>query len=93
MHDVYYNYYRLGMDKLYEDDNKARTEMLNVLNLLDNFNKDNPNTMVNQFFFQGKFTELINIFSKAIPQDKSRARELLVTLDLTNANKYQDQLK
>lgn len=93
MHDVYYNYYRLGMDQLYEDDNKARTEMLNVLNLLDNFNKDNPNTMINQFFFQGKFTELINIFSKAVPQDKTRARELLVTLDLTNANKYQDQLK
>ncbi|MFT3908605.1 MAG: DUF4835 family protein [Ferruginibacter sp.] len=93
MHDVYYNYYRLGMDKLYDDDTKARTEMLNVLNLLDNFNKDNPNTMVNQFFFQGKFTELINIFSKALPQDKSRAKELLVKLDLTNANKYQDQLK
>ncbi len=93
MHDVYYNYYRLGMDKLYEDDTKARTEMMNVLNLLDNFNKDNPNTMVNQFFFQGKFTELINIFSKAVPQDKSRARELLTKLDLTNANKYQEQLK
>lgn len=93
MHDVFYNYYRLGMDKLYEDDTKARSEMLNVLNLLDNFNKDNPNTMVNQFFFQGKFTELINVFSKATPADKARAKELLVKLDLTNANKYQDQLK
>ncbi len=93
MHDVFYNYYRLGMDKLYEDDTKARSEMLNVLNLLDNFNKDNPNTMVNQFFFQGKFTELINVFSKASPADKARAKELLVKLDLTNANKYQDQLK
>lgn len=93
MHDVYYNYYRLGLDKLYDDENKARTEMLNVLNLLDNFNKDNPNTMINQFFFQGKFTELINIFLKAVPQDKSRALELLTKLDLTNANKYQEQLK
>lgn len=93
MHDVFYNYYRLGMDKLYEDDTKARSEMLNVLNLLDNFNKDNPNTMVNQFFFQGKFTELINVFSKATPADKARAKELLVKLDLTNANKYEDQLK
>lgn len=93
MHDVYYNYYRLGLDKLYEDDTKARAEMMNVLNLLDNFNKDNPNTMINQFFFQGKFTELINIFIKATPQDKSRALELLVKLDLTNSNKYQEQLK
>ncbi|MEO8770992.1 MAG: DUF4835 family protein [Ferruginibacter sp.] len=93
IHDVYYNYYRLGLDKLYEDDAKARAEMINVLNLLDNFNKDNPNTMVNQFFFQGKFTELINIFSKAAPADKSHALELLTKLDLTNANKYQEQLK
>ena len=93
MHDIYYNYYRLGMDNLYEDDAKARAEVMNVLNLLDNFNKENPNTMINQFFFQGKFTELINIFSRALPQDKARARELLVKLDLTNANKYQDQLK
>lgn len=93
MHDVYYNYYRLAMDKLYEDDTKSRAEMMNVLNMLDNFNKDNPNTMVNQFFFQGKFTELINIFSKALPQDKSRALELLSKLDLTNANKYKEQLK
>lgn len=93
MHDVFYNYYRLGMDKLYEDENKSRTEILNVLNLLDGFNKDNPNTMINQFFFQGKFTELVNVFAKAPPGDKARARELLIAMDLTNANKYQDQLK
>ena len=35
MHDVYYNYYRLGMDKLYEDENAARAEVMNVLNLLN----------------------------------------------------------
>ena len=34
MHDIYYNYYRLGMDKMYEDENGARAEILNVLNLL-----------------------------------------------------------
>jgi len=93
MHDVYYNYYRLGMDKLYEDENAARTELLNVLNLLNNFNTDNPNTMINQFFFQGKSTELIKVFTKAKPQDKARAMELLPKLDLTNSGKYKDELK
>ncbi len=93
MHDVYYNYYRLGMDKLYEDENAARTEMLNVLNQLETFNAENPNTMINQFFFQGKSTELIKIFSKAKPQDKARAAEILAKLDLTNAGKYKDELK
>lgn len=93
MHDVYYNYYRLGMDKLYEDENVSRTELLNVLNLLNSFNTENPNTMINQFFFQGKSTELIKIFSKAKAMDKARASELLQKLDLTNATTYKEQLK
>lgn len=93
MHDVYYNYYRSGMDKMYEDQNMARVELLNVLNLLNNFNTENPNTMINQFFFQGKSTELIKVFSKAKPQEKAKALELLPKLDITNAGNYKEQLK
>lgn len=93
MHDIYYNYYRTAFDRMYEDENMARAEMLNVLNLLTNFNNDNPNTMINQFFFQGKTTELIKIFSKAPPQDKARASELLQKLDVTNSNRYKSELK
>jgi hypothetical protein len=93
MHDVYYNYYRMGMDKLYDDENNARMEILNVLNLLSNFNNDNPNKMINQFFFQGKSSELIRIFTKAPQQDKARASELLQKMDITNAAKYKDELK
>ena len=93
MHDVYYNYYRLGMDKLYEDENSARAEVMNVLNLLNNFINDNPNKMITQFFFQGKSTELIKIFAKAPQQDKARVSEMLQRLDITNAAKYKDELK
>ncbi|MBK8521659.1 MAG: DUF4835 family protein [Ferruginibacter sp.] len=93
MHDVYYNYYRLGMDKFYEDENSARAEVMNVLNLLNNFIIDNPNKMISQFFFQGKATELVKIFAKAPQQDKARASEMLQRLDITNAAKYKDELK
>jgi hypothetical protein len=90
INDIYYNYYRLGLDKFYEDENAARAEMMNVLNLLAVFNNDNPNTMINQFFFQGKANELAKLFSKAVPQDKARAVELLSRLDITNANIYKE---
>ncbi|MCY7291176.1 MAG: DUF4835 family protein [Ferruginibacter sp.] len=93
INDVYYNYYRLGLDKFYEDENAGRIEILNALNLLGVFNNENPNTMINQFFFQGKSNELIRIFSKALPQDKAKAAELLSRLDLTNANSYKEVLK
>ncbi len=93
MNDVYYNYYKLGLDKFYEDENAGRAEILNAINLLGVFNNDNPNTMINQFFFQGKSNELIRIFAKALPQDKAKAAELLARMDLTNANSYKEGLK
>lgn len=93
IHDVVYNYYRNGMDKLYDQEAIARTQILNALNLLNTFNSDNPNTMILQFFFQGKTQELIRIFSKAAPQDKSRALDFLQRLDVSSATEYQNQLK
>ena len=93
MHDIMYNYYRLSLDKMYEDENSARAQMMSVLNLLNNFNSDNPNTMINQFFFQGKSNEFIRIFSKAPQQDKMRASELLQKMDITNAARYKNELK
>jgi hypothetical protein len=93
MHDIFYNYYRKAGDKLYEDENVARTEMMNVLNQLSSFNADNGNTMINQFFFQGKANEIIKIFSKAAPQDKARASEILQKVDVTNAARYKEELK
>jgi len=93
VHDAIYSYYRQGMDKLYDEEANARIQILNVLNLLNNLNTENPNTMIMQFFFQGKTQELINVFSKASPPDKSRALEFLQKLDVPNAPKYKKALK
>jgi len=92
-HDAIYDYYRLGMDNLYEQEANARTQILNVLSLLNTFNIQNPNTMILQFFFQAKTQELIQIFSKANPADKAKALDFLKRLDVSSATKYQDQLK
>ena len=78
---------------MYDDETNARAEILTTLNLLNNFNSDNPNTMINQFFFQGKSNELIKIFSKAPQQDKIRASDLLQKMDITNATRYKEELQ
>ena len=93
IHDVIYNYYRTGLDKLYDEEANARIQILNALSLLNTFNIENPNTMILQFFFQAKTDEMIKIFSKANPPDKSRALEFLQKLDVSSASRYQDQLK
>lgn len=93
MHDVLYTYYRLGMDKMYEDEISGRREILNALSLLNTYNTENPNTMILQFFFQGKSQELIRIFSKASPVEKAKALDLLQRLDISSATQYKEQLK
>jgi hypothetical protein len=93
IHDAYYGFYRMGMDKLYEDELGARAQIINVLSLLNTFNNDNPNTMILQFFLQGKTQELIKLFSKSSPPEKLKALEFLQRLDISNASKYNEGLK
>lgn len=93
IHDAIYQYYRSGMDKMYEDVNAARRGVLESLQSIDNINSDVPNSMIVQFFFQGKANEFVKIFSKANGADKSRALELLVKLDVSNTALYKQELK
>ncbi|HTN05425.1 DUF4835 family protein [Agriterribacter sp.] len=93
LHDAYYAYYRLGMDKMYEDENEARQQILNGLNHLNTLGTDNRNLMALQFFFLGKSEELSKLFKKSPPQERVRASELLQRLDITNAGVYKQELK
>lgn len=90
MHDAIYAYYRSGFDKFYENETEGRNGILGALSYLNTINTENPNSMVLQFFFQGKSNELVKIFSKAEPEMKTRARNFLVKLDLTNASAYKE---
>lgn len=93
IHTVYYEYYRNGIDQIYDSENTARTNILATLEGLQEFNRENPNTMINQFFFQGKAIELIQLFSKAEASQRIAARTLLSKIDLTNSTKYNEDLK
>lgn len=90
VHDAIYSYYRNGMDQLYENENAGRNGILNCLNYLSTVDKETPNSMIIQFFFQGKSTELVKIFSKANKDIKDRALSQLLKLDVTNARFYNE---
>jgi len=93
IHDFYYAYYRKGLDKMYEDENAARQEILTALMILENINRETPNLMIIQFFMLGKSAELIGIFKKADAATRNKVIELLVKLDVSNANKFKQELK
>lgn len=93
IHDVIYGYYRNGLDNLYDKEAEARTGILDALIQLQSFGKENPNTMIQQFFMQGKYQELVGIFKKAPSAEKAKAAELLSELDVINAAKYKEELR
>jgi hypothetical protein len=93
IHDAYYSYYRSGLDQMYDKDAEGRAAVLNTLNMLNTVNTETPNTMVMQFFFQGKSGEISKIFQKSPPDEKSRALDLLMKLDISNINKYKQDLQ
>lgn len=93
IHDIIYGYYRKGLDNMYDKEAEARVAVINALIQLQAFGKENPNTMIQQFFMQGKYLELVGIFKKATAGEKAKAVEVLSELDVVNAPKYKEELR
>jgi hypothetical protein len=90
IHDALYAYYRSGLDLFYENENEGRNGVLSSLNLLNTLNTENPNSMIMQFFFQGKSSELVKVFSRANSDIKTRAKDILTRIDITNTAAYKE---
>jgi Domain of unknown function (DUF4835) len=93
VHDALYNYYRLGLDQMYDKEIDGRNAILNTLNQLNTVNTETPNTMIIQFFFIGKGIEIAGIFKKASFDEKQRALDVLTKIDIGNANLYKQYLQ
>lgn len=90
IHDALYAYYRAGLDVFYENEQEARKGVLTCLNHLNTLNNENPNSMIMQFFFQGKSAELVRMFSRADADLKTRAKDILTKVDITNMASYKE---
>ena len=93
VHDIIYTYYRDGLDNMYSDMQTARVNVLSSLSALQDFNRQNPNTMIAQFLVQGKSQEYIGIFKNGDPQSRTQASQILSKIDISNANVYKEQMK
>jgi len=93
IHDIIYSYYRDGLDKMYDDVETARANVLDALSSLQDFNQTNPNTMIAQFIVQGKSQEYIGIFKNGDPQSRVQASQILTSIDVSNAATYKQGMK
>lgn len=83
-----YKYHRLGLDIMSEKPDEGRKVILQSLDLLIGVYKSRPASFNMELFFNAKADELVNIFSKGLPDEKSKAVETLTTVDPAKTIKY-----
>lgn len=84
-----YQYYRHGLDLMYDNVEKGRTGVMDALELLQRAHREKPGLFVLQLVMEAKRDEFINIFSDAAPMDKTTAVNILKEIDPSHANDYQ----
>lgn len=89
LREAMYKYHRLGLDLMATDKEGARKAILESLEGLKEIHSIKPLSFSMQVFFNAKADELINIFSGATPEEKTKVLDIVNLIDPTNSNKYQ----
>lgn len=83
-----YEYHRLGLDLMSDNPDEGRANIGTALAYLDQANRARSNLFLLQLILDAKRDEIINVFSKGSPQEKTKAANILREIDPANSSKY-----
>jgi hypothetical protein len=89
MHEANYKYHIKGIDILQNNPEQARKNMTSAIELYRDVAKNFPTLFAMQQFFIAKRSEIINVYTQATDDEKTKIMELLGACDPANGNKYQ----
>lgn len=84
----WYQMHREGLDSMYYKPEESRNRILVNLKKLYNVNRENPNSILLQFFFNAKSDEIQHLLSQAPKPDRPQYITLLDAMDVPDAAKY-----
>ena len=90
LRECFYDYHRKGLDRLYDDQNEARTEIQKALEKLLAVNSSRPGSVNVLNFLSAKRQEIAGVFKDADRKQQVDVVNMLKRLDPTNASKYQE---
>ncbi len=90
-----YNYHMKGLDMLESKASESRNEIVEDLRLLQDVYRNRPDPFMYYLtiVLDSKSDEIINIFSEAFPEEKSRVVEIMSEIDPANKSKYEKILQ
>ncbi len=83
-----YSYHRNGLDLMSQRVEEGRSNIAESLRDLQKVFRKRPSTYILQMFFDAKSDELVNVFSKSYPDERSRVLAILNEIDPSNGSKY-----
>lgn len=88
-----YTYHRLGLDVMAANADQGLKAITAAIPAIADIDRQRTGAFLPQVFFTAKSDELLQILSKATPQEREQAYQALSKIDPANGNKYQVLLK
>lgn len=88
----YYEYHRLGLDIMHNDQDKALAIMTSAMTALETVNRTFPNSMIIQLFADSKISELVQVFKGGTKGQKDKVYKIMVIVDPARTASY-DKIK
>ncbi len=86
----FYMYHLKGLDAMYDNVEKGRSTITQSLDLLETVYEERPGLFFLKLITDAKRDEFVNIFKEGLVKEKSKAVEILKTIDPANTSKYQE---
>ncbi len=89
LRQFFYEYHRQGLDLMADNQDEGRANIATALTYLEQAKKSRSDLFILQLIADAKRDEIINIFSKGSPQEKTKVANIMREVDPANANKYE----
>ena len=85
----WYQMHRVGFDNMYTKPAESRQKVLGGLGQLQQMNKENPSSVLLQFFFAAKADEYMRILSQSPREERTQYVPMLMSMDVINTRRYE----
>lgn len=87
--NYWYTLHREGLDVMYNKQDEGKKKILSGISKLAQVNKENPSSILLQFFFNAKTDELARVVAQLPKEQRPQYTSVLAQVDVPNAAKYQ----
>lgn len=85
---LWYSIHRQGLDNMYKQPAESQMVILTSINTLGQLQKENPGSVLLQFFFNAKSDELASVVAQQAEANRGTYINTLSQIDVPNAQKY-----